>query len=255
MIRGGADPDGRLAPTPQGEWARRLGALPPKRMVASWSGSSTDPTGYKDAAQVLPATAGSPRMLSECIDRSKPLSETEEVRRGDGLTNKSPYKRRPWGSLAGISRLSPPLGSIWPSTSFKFSRVDAVGAKGRSLWSPKRSGATSCWSSSLRCHPAWWGLRASGSAHHWARELIALGHEVRRAMPPAYVKPYIRRQKNDAADAAAIIRARRWAGLRCGLSCRQCARSMNQAALMRHQGAGDARRPAHAAAQWPARAS
>src|SRR6202167_6407477 len=55
MIRGGADPDGRLAPTPQGEWARRLGALPPKRMVASWSGSSTDPTGYKDAAQVLPA--------------------------------------------------------------------------------------------------------------------------------------------------------------------------------------------------------
>ena len=31
MIRGGADPDGRLAPTPQGEWARRLGALPPSR--------------------------------------------------------------------------------------------------------------------------------------------------------------------------------------------------------------------------------
>ena len=50
----GADPDGRLAPTPQGEWARRLGALPPKRMVASWSGSSTDPTGYKDAAQCCP---------------------------------------------------------------------------------------------------------------------------------------------------------------------------------------------------------
>ena len=46
------------------------------------------------------------------------------------------------------------------------------------------------------------GLEASGSAHHWARELITLGHEV-RMMPPAYVKPYIRRQKNDAADAAA----------------------------------------------------
>ena len=45
------------------------------------------------------------------------------------------------------------------------------------------------------------GLEASGSAHHWARELMALGHEV-RIMPPAYVKPYIRRQKNDAADAA-----------------------------------------------------
>src|SRR6202034_92135 len=42
------------------------------------------------------------------------------------------------------------------------------------------------------------GLEASGSAHHWARELIKLVHEA-RMMPPAYVKPYIRRQKNDAA--------------------------------------------------------
>jgi len=36
------------------------------------------------------------------------------------------------------------------------------------------------------------GLEASGSAHHWARELITLGHET-RMMPPSYVKPYIRR--------------------------------------------------------------
>lgn len=50
------------------------------------------------------------------------------------------------------------------------------------------------------------GLEACGSAHHWARELQALGHEV-RLMPPAYVKPYVRRQKNDAADAAAICEA------------------------------------------------
>ncbi|MBS7706130.1 IS110 family transposase [Chelatococcus asaccharovorans] len=50
------------------------------------------------------------------------------------------------------------------------------------------------------------GLEACGSAHHWARELIRLGHDV-RLMPPAYVKPYVRRQKNDAADAAAICEA------------------------------------------------
>ena len=50
------------------------------------------------------------------------------------------------------------------------------------------------------------GLEASGSAHHWARELIKLGHDA-RMMPPAYAKPYIRRQKNDAADAAAICEA------------------------------------------------
>ena len=50
------------------------------------------------------------------------------------------------------------------------------------------------------------GLEACGSAHHWARELISLGHDA-RLMPPAYVKAYVRRQKNDAADAAAICEA------------------------------------------------
>ena len=50
------------------------------------------------------------------------------------------------------------------------------------------------------------GLEASGSAHHRARELIKLGHEA-RMMLPAYVKPYVRRQKNDSADAAATYEA------------------------------------------------
>ncbi|MFW6300552.1 MAG: IS110 family transposase [Oceanicaulis sp.] len=50
------------------------------------------------------------------------------------------------------------------------------------------------------------GMEACGTAHHWAREIAALGHEV-RLMPPAYVKPYVRRQKNDAADAEAICEA------------------------------------------------
>jgi transposase len=50
------------------------------------------------------------------------------------------------------------------------------------------------------------GIEACGTSHHWARELIKLGHEV-RLMPPAYVKPYIKRQKNDVADAEAICEA------------------------------------------------
>ena len=50
------------------------------------------------------------------------------------------------------------------------------------------------------------GLEACSTAHHWGRELAQLGHEV-RLMPPAYVKPYVRRGKNDAADAAAICEA------------------------------------------------
>ncbi len=50
------------------------------------------------------------------------------------------------------------------------------------------------------------GIEACASAHHWSRELQALGHTV-RLMPPAYVKPYVKRHKNDAIDAEAICEA------------------------------------------------
>src|ERR1700753_2612007 len=50
------------------------------------------------------------------------------------------------------------------------------------------------------------GIEACASAHHWSRELQALGHSV-RLMPPAYVKPYVKRHKNDATDAEAICEA------------------------------------------------
>ena len=50
------------------------------------------------------------------------------------------------------------------------------------------------------------GIEACATSHHWSRELKALGDNV-RLMPPAYVKPYVKRQKNDAADAEAICEA------------------------------------------------
>jgi transposase len=50
------------------------------------------------------------------------------------------------------------------------------------------------------------GMEACASAHHWARELMKLGHAV-KLMPPSYVKAYVRRGKNDAADAEAICEA------------------------------------------------
>jgi transposase len=50
------------------------------------------------------------------------------------------------------------------------------------------------------------GIEACASSHYWARELHALGHTV-RLIPPAYVKPYVKRQKNDAVDAEAICEA------------------------------------------------
>ena len=57
------------------------------------------------------------------------------------------------------------------------------------------------------------GLEACGGAHHWARELNRLGHEV-RLMPPQYVKPYVKTNKHDAADAEGCCEAVQRPGMR-----------------------------------------
>jgi transposase len=57
-----------------------------------------------------------------------------------------------------------------------------------------------------RLEPCLIGLEACPTSHFWAREIAAFGHDV-QLIPPAYVKPYVKRQKNDAADAEAICEA------------------------------------------------
>jgi transposase len=57
-----------------------------------------------------------------------------------------------------------------------------------------------------RIAPCRVGMEACGSAHYWARELRAMGHEA-LLMPPSYTKPYVKRGKNDAVDAVACCEA------------------------------------------------
>jgi transposase len=59
-------------------------------------------------------------------------------------------------------------------------------------------------------------MEACGSSHHWARKLTALGHNV-RLIPPQYVKPFVKRAKNDRNDAEAICEAAGRPGMRCVL--------------------------------------
>ena len=70
--------------------------------------------------------------------------------------------------------------------------------------------------SSRSRHHAWVGIEACASSHHWSRELQALGHTV-RLMPPAYVKPYVKRHKNDATEGGRPS-ARQSPGRTCGSS-------------------------------------
>ena len=79
--------------------------------------------------------------------------------------------------------------------------------------------------------PALIGMEACGSAHYWARELGKLGHEV-RLMPPSYVKPYVKRNKNDARDAEACCEAVGRPTMRfvpVKSLAQQCARSLHRA--------------------------
>ncbi len=103
------------------------------------------------------------------------------------------------------------LGIDLAKSVFQLHGVDALGAV--VLRKKLRRGAVLDFLRDLP--PCLVGMEACAGSHHWAREIAALGHEV-RLIPPAYVKPFVKRQKNDAADAEARL-ARRSAALACAL--------------------------------------
>src|SRR3954447_11754997 len=128
-------------------------------------------------------------------------SDGSARRRSKVLTNDSSQTGR------GLA----PSDSISPSTSFS-----CMGPTARVRWSFARScAAASFWRSSQPSRPARWrwrpvdgglSMEACGSAHYWGREIAKLGHTV-TLIAPAYVKPFVKRQKNDLADAEAICEA------------------------------------------------
>jgi transposase len=118
------------------------------------------------------------------------------------------------------------LGIDLAKSVFQLHGVDADGAV--VLQKKLRRGAVLDFLGQLQ--PCLIGLEACATSHHWAREIAALGHEV-RLIPPAYVKPYVKRQKNDAADAEAICEAVRRPTMRFV----QVKSAEQQAQLMQHR--------------------
>ena len=94
-------------------------------------------------------------------------------------------ERRPWESLSPICRLSRPLGFDLAKHVFQVYGVDTSGrvVVAKAI---RRNKLLEFFASLPPCLV---GLEACGSAHHWGRELVKLGHDA-RMMPPAYVKPY-----------------------------------------------------------------
>ncbi len=134
--------------------------------------------------------------MARLTDGPKRARSQHRTRRGD--------QERDRAELKPDAR-SPVAGTVDPVKPLHGPQVHAVDETGRVVARKKlrRSEVIEFFEA---LSPCLIGMEACGSAHHWGRELTALGHDV-RLMPAGYVKPYIKRGKNDAVDAEAICEA------------------------------------------------
>src|SRR5688500_8938502 len=139
---------------------------------------------------------------SHCPTASCPPRETI-----DGVDAPS----RPWCARVGISKFPYEEASMGEVSTIGLDlakhvfQLHGADAAGRAVFRKQlRRGELLRFLGSLE--PCVVAMEACGSAHYWAREIGRLGHEV-RLIAPAYVKPFVKRQKNDTADAEAICEA------------------------------------------------
>src|SRR3974390_1695687 len=111
------------------------------------------------------------------------------------------YSRREAGGRATMMRITT-IGLDIAKTIFQVHGVDAVGQ----VVVRRRLARRSVLGFFEKLAPCLVGIEACSTSHYWARELIARGHEV-RLLPAQYVRPYVKRGKNDSADAEAICEA------------------------------------------------
>jgi len=133
------------------------------------------------------------------------------------------------GRIAGISAIVATVTRIGLDLAKNIFQVHGVDARGEVVLERKlrRDRVIEFFG---RLSPCVVAMEACGSAHYWGRELATLGHEV-KLIPPAHVKPYVRRNKTDAADAAAICEA----AMRPGQRFVAVRSQDNQAETMRHR--------------------